>query len=401
MLLLALAVAPGLAICLYFFTRAIYNPEPIRYLLISFFFGMVAIVPAFIIEKGAFYYIPNNVVGIITSSFLVIALVEEFAKFFVVRTYCFSLKTFDEPLDGIIYSVFVSMGFATLENIAYVYTHGFQVAFARMLTSVPAHASFSAIMGYYIGKAKFDVVNRNKLLYTGLFTAILFHGAYDSFIFLSENRWIKRYISEFLLFTGAVFSLYYAFRLSRKLFRLHQVTSRQLFETTPMLTITKASPAEIELIRELSADIWPATYGSILSQEQINYMLEQMYSPHALQTQMDEGHEFIIVYNAGVPIGFASYSEIAPTVFKLHKIYILTLHQGRGMGRTVMEKVIEAVKEKGCTRLQLNVNRQNPAKIFYEKLGFVVIREEDIDIGHGYFMNDYIMEKSLVAPSHS
>jgi RsiW-degrading membrane proteinase PrsW (M82 family)/ribosomal protein S18 acetylase RimI-like enzyme len=395
MLLLALAVAPGLAICLYFFTRAIYNPEPIRFLLFSFFLGMVAIVPAFIIEKAAFYYIPNNVAGILISSFLVIALVEEFAKFLVVRLYCFNLKTFDEPLDGIIYGVFVSMGFATIENIAYVSMHGFQVGFARMLTSVPAHASFSAIMGYYIGNAKFDIVKRQKLLYTGLFTAILFHGAYDTFIFLSENRWIKQYVSEFLLFTGAVISLYTAFRLSRKLFRLHQVTSRQLFETAPMLTITKASPAEIELIRELSTDVWPATYGSILSQEQIDYMLEQMYSPQALEKQMEEGHEFIIVSNAGVPIGFASYSEISPTVFKLHKIYILTLHQGRGMGRTVVEKIIEAVKERGCTKLQLNVNRHNTAKSFYEKLGFVVISEEDIDIGNGYFMNDYIMEKQL------
>lgn len=397
MLLLALAVAPGLAICLYFFTRAIYNPEPVRYLLISFFFGMVAIVPAFIIENAAFTVIPNNVVGILISSFLVIALIEEFGKFLVVRYYCFNLKTFDEPLDGIIYSIFVSMGFATIENIAYVYMHGYSVVFARMLTSIPAHASFSAIMGYYIGKAKFDIRRREKLLYTGLFTAILFHGAYDSFIFLTENRWLKQYISEFLLFTGAVISLYTAFKLSRKLFRQHQMTSRQLFETAPMLSIVKAYPSDVEMIRELSNDIWPATYGSILSQDQINYMLEMMYSPEALKQQMAEGHEFIIVFNVGVPIGFASYSETSPGVYKLHKIYILTLHQGRGMGRFVIEKVIETVKSKGCNRLQLNVNRNNPAKHFYEKLGFYILREEDIDIGNGYFMNDYLMEKSLVS----
>ena len=170
---------------------------------------------------------------------------------------------------------------------------------------------------------------------------------------------------------------------------------KQLFETAPMLTIGKATSEEIELIRELSAEVWPATYSPILSQEQIDYMLGMMYSPSALEQQMKEGHEFIIVYNADVPMGFASYSEIEPGVFKLHKIYILTLHQGRGMGRFVIEKIIEQVREKGCRALQLNVNRQNTAKTFYEKLGFVVIREEDIDIGNGFFMNDYIMEKEL------
>jgi RsiW-degrading membrane proteinase PrsW (M82 family)/ribosomal protein S18 acetylase RimI-like enzyme len=396
MLLIALAVAPGLAICLYFFTRAIYNPEPVRNLLISFFLGMLMIIPAFVIETSAFFFIPKNVVGIILSSFLIIGLIEEFGKFLVVRYYCFTLKTFDEPLDGIIYSVFVSMGFATLENIAYVYQHGYSVVFARMLTSVPAHASFSAIMGYYIGKAKFDVAHREKLLYTGLFTAILFHGAFDSFIFLSENRWMQKYVSELLLFSGAVASLYTAFRLSRKLFRLHQVTSRQLFETAPMLSIAKANAEEIELIRELSAEVWPATYSPILSNDQIDYMLDKMYSPQALEKQMEEGHEFLIVSNAGVPMGFASYSEIEPGIFKLHKIYILTLHQGRGLGRFVIEQIIEMAKAKGCSALQLNVNRQNTAKTFYEKLGFVVIREEDIDIGNGYFMNDYVMEKRIL-----
>jgi RsiW-degrading membrane proteinase PrsW (M82 family)/ribosomal protein S18 acetylase RimI-like enzyme len=395
MLLLALAVAPGLAICLYFFTRAIYNPEPVRYLLMSFLLGMLMIIPAFIIETTSFAFLPKNVAGILVSSFLVIALIEEFGKFLVVRYYSFTRKTFDEPLDGIIYSVFVSMGFATLENIAYVYQHGYSVVFARMLTSVPAHASFAAIMGYYIGKAKFDVVHREKLLYTGLFTAIIYHGTFDSFIFLSENRWLTQYVSEFLLFGGAVASLYTAFRLSRKLFRLHQVTSRQLFETAPMLTIGKASAEEIELIRELSSEVWPETYSPILSQNQIDYMLELMYSPEALEKQMQEGHEFLIVYNAGVPMGFASFSETERGIFKLHKIYILTLHQGRGMGRFVIEKIIEMVKEKGCVALQLNVNRNNSAKMFYEKLGFEVIREEDIDIGSGFFMNDYVMEKRL------
>ena len=101
------------------------------------------------------------------------------------------------------------------------------------------------------------------------------------------------------------------------------------------------------------------------------------------------------MYNAGVPIGFASYSEIEPSVYKLHKIYVLTIHQGRGTGRFIMEHIIADILPKGATALQLNVNRNNNAKRFYEKLGFQVIAEEDIDIGDGYFMNDYIMEKKI------
>lgn len=395
MLLLALAIAPGLAICLYIVLRDRHNIEPVRYLLGSFLLGMVAIVPAYFIETNAGIYIRHNVVSTILSSFIAIALVEELLKFFIVRYYCFTRPSFDEPLDGIVYSVFVSMGFATLENIAYVYQHGYSVVFARMFTSVPAHASFAAIMGYYIGKAKFDKQNRNKLFRKGILMAILFHGSYDSFIFLSDDKWLKQYVSEVLIFTGAVVSLYTAFRLSRKLFRLHRLTSQQLFKDAPMLVIRKAESDDIALIRSLCMDVWPQTYAPILAVEQINYMLDQMYSPEALQKQLDEGQHFLIVYNAAMPVGFASYSETEPGIFKLNKIYILPAHQGRGIGKMVIDYVMAEIRSKGARALQLNVNRHNGAKEFYQKLGFQSIRSEDIDIGNGYFMNDYVMEKQL------
>lgn len=395
MLLLALAIAPGLVICFFIFMRDKHNPEPLRYLLPSFFFGMLLIFPAYLIEKWTGVYLQKNVLATILSSFLSIALVEELLKFLVIRFYCFTRPTFDEPLDGIVYSVFVSMGFATLENMVYVYLHGYSVVFARMFTSVPAHASFAAIMGFYIGKAKFDVRHQRHLLIKGLIIAILFHGSYDSFIFLSENRWLKQYLSEVLIFTGAVISLYTAFRLSRKLFRLHQLTSSQLFTQLPVLTIQKAEAEDIELIRSLCMEVWPQTYASILTAEQIQYMLQQVYSPAALQQQLDEGQTFLIVYNAGIPIGFASYSEVAERVFKLHKIYVLHIHQGRGVGKFIIQYVLDEIVQKGAKALQLNVNRNNSAKAFYEKLGFRVIRTEDIDIGNGYQMNDYVMELSL------
>jgi ribosomal protein S18 acetylase RimI-like enzyme len=142
-------------------------------------------------------------------------------------------------------------------------------------------------------------------------------------------------------------------------------------------------------------EVWPQTYAPILSAEQIDYMLEKMYSVEALQKQMTEGQQFLIVYNAAHPIGFASYSQAASGLYKLNKIYILPTQQGRGIGRKVIQHVIEEILQKGATALQLNVNRDNGAKQFYERLDFTVIRSEDIPIGNGFFMNDYIMEKRL------
>jgi ribosomal protein S18 acetylase RimI-like enzyme len=124
-------------------------------------------------------------------------------------------------------------------------------------------------------------------------------------------------------------------------------------------------------------------------------MLELMYSEASLQKQMSEGHQFIIVYDKDAPVGFASYSEITPTIFKLHKLYILPQHHGGGKGRFVIEHIKKDILTKGAKALQLNVNRNNIAKTFYEKLGFKVIRSEDFDIGNGFYMNDYVMEKKL------
>ena len=161
------------------------------------------------------------------------------------------------------------------------------------------------------------------------------------------------------------------------------------------MTIRKATDADIPLIREMAYKIWPQTYGSILSKEQLDYMLELIYSEKALQQQMDQNHEFILVKDGSEVVGFASYSLVASQVYKLHKIYVLTSQQGKGTGRFIIDELVKNIKAKGATALQLNVNRFNNAKIFYEKLGFAVIREEDIDIGKGYFMNDYVMEKRI------
>lgn len=163
---------------------------------------------------------------------------------------------------------------------------------------------------------------------------------------------------------------------------------------TSALTIRRATPTDIPTIQHLSRVIWPVAYGAILSADQIAYMLELMYSSTSLLKQMEE-HEFILCHDADEPIGFASFSHVGENVFKLHKIYILPERQGKGVGRFMVEHILRAIQEKGGVALDLNVNRHNPARFFYERLGFEIIREEDIDIGQGYWMNDYVMRKRL------
>ncbi len=163
-----------------------------------------------------------------------------------------------------------------------------------------------------------------------------------------------------------------------------------------MLHCRKASTADIPLIRELCLNIWPQTYSHLLSQGQIDYMLDMMYSPASLQKQMEEdGCKFIVVYDDTEAIGFASYNEYKPNIWKLNKIYILPSQQGKGTGRFIINYITGEITPQHAKALQLQVNRENEAKYFYQKLGFTIIETADFDIGGGYFMKDYIMELAL------
>ena len=162
-----------------------------------------------------------------------------------------------------------------------------------------------------------------------------------------------------------------------------------------MFSIENASVNDIPLIRELTYKVWPQTYASIISQDQIDYMLEMMYSPASLEKQMKEGSQFIIVYDEKEPVGFAAYQHLGNDAWKLHKIYVLSSQQGKGTGRFVIDHIINTIKEQGARSLELQVNLNNKAKTFYEKLGFIVADRINLDIGNGYFMNDYIMKKML------
>ena len=162
------------------------------------------------------------------------------------------------------------------------------------------------------------------------------------------------------------------------------------------ITIRNATVNDIDLIRELTFKVWPQTYSSSISKEQIDYMLEMMYSKKSLADQIAEGSKFIIVQDNNKPVGFASYKQVESAIYKLDKIYILKTQQGKGTGKFVIEYILQQIKNEGASSLQLQVNRHNKnAKSFYEKNGFSVIQEADFEIGNGYFMNDYVMEKKI------
>lgn len=156
--------------------------------------------------------------------------------------------------------------------------------------------------------------------------------------------------------------------------------------------IRKATVEDIPIIRQLTFEIWPTTYNHIISQQQIDYMLEMMYSPASLQKQMQEQQcTFIIAEENNTPVAFASYNQTTAQTWKLNKIYILPSQQGKGTGKFILNYIIEEIKKQNAKALQLQVNRNNNAKYFYEKLGFKIIETADFDIGNGYFMNDYVM----------
>lgn len=167
------------------------------------------------------------------------------------------------------------------------------------------------------------------------------------------------------------------------------------------LIIRQATLEDRAFIRSVSERTWPSTYGHIISQEQIDFMLEWMYSDDSLATQMNTGCEFYIasikdsnfdnVYNSDwEDIGFCSVSP-EDGAHKLNKLYVLPAAQGTGAGKALLNKSIEVAKAAGSSSLFLQVNKLNTAYSFYLKYGFIKEAEFKFDIGNGFFMDDYVM----------
>jgi diamine N-acetyltransferase len=162
-----------------------------------------------------------------------------------------------------------------------------------------------------------------------------------------------------------------------------------------MIEVKKVGSESIPVIQNLANITWPVAYGDIISPQQLDYMMELIYSKTSLQKQIQKGQQFIIAYDDDKPVAFAAYAskENEPAIYKLHKLYILPNQQGKGIGRLLINYIIEDIAP--AATIRLNVNRHNKALYFYERLGFKIVAEEDIDIGGDFYMNDYVMELRL------
>lgn len=160
-----------------------------------------------------------------------------------------------------------------------------------------------------------------------------------------------------------------------------------------MITIRPATEQDFPLIRRLADEVFPATYTLLLPEGQVEYMMEMMYSAEALQEQLQSGHRFFLGYVGGEPAGYLSIEQQGDSLFHLHKLYVLPRFQRSGLGRTLFEEAVREVRRRGVlpARIELNVNRENKALGFYERIGMRRDRVVDIKIGEGFEMNDYIM----------
>lgn len=162
------------------------------------------------------------------------------------------------------------------------------------------------------------------------------------------------------------------------------------------IEIRVANEDDIELIRRIAFEVWPVAYNSIISKEQIEYMLAMMYSPESLLNQMqNEGCEFLIIEEDGLAVGFSSSARLAESVFKLHKLYVLSSMHGKGYGRSLLNQVCKRAADRGGVSIELQVNKNNPAFQFYIRNGFTKDLEMVFDIGNGFVMDDFILTKSL------
>lgn len=165
-----------------------------------------------------------------------------------------------------------------------------------------------------------------------------------------------------------------------------------------MNDIRMAGIKDIPIIKRMAEQVFPETYKDIITPEQCEYMMDMMYSEDSLRRQMiKEGHVYQLLSVDGEDAGYVSVQPIDTDVYELQKIYVLPRFQGRQLGRTLFDAAVSLVKHQhpGPCRIFLHVNRYNKARTFYEHLGMSITKQGDYDIGNGYFMNDYIMEKEI------
>jgi len=218
MALILISVLPVVLIVYYIIKRDKYEPEPFKLIAKSFLYGMIAVAPIIIVElilQKMGGRNSNNLSAAFYNGFIVAALTEELFKYFAVMLAVWKNPEFNEKFDGIVYAVAVSLGFALVENIMYVFQNGFGVGVTRMFTAIPGHATFGIIMGYFLGLAKFSK-NPGILKFLAILFPILAHGFYD-FLLMSNEQLLVTIFFPFIIFL---------FFVSFKLMKTHSDNSR-------------------------------------------------------------------------------------------------------------------------------------------------------------------------------
>jgi RsiW-degrading membrane proteinase PrsW (M82 family) len=205
--ILSAGVAPGLALLSYFYLKDEYEPEPVSLVFRTFLYGVLLVFPIMFIQHVL--ETEHLLKSDLLNAFFGSGILEEFFKWFILFYLIYQHVEFDEPFDGIVYGVAVSLGFATVENIFYLVANGIEHAMTRALLPVSSHALFGVIMGFYLGKAKFTKGNKAKWILLSLLLPMLLHGSYD-FILISLENWL------FIIFPFMIFLWWFGLRKVKK-----------------------------------------------------------------------------------------------------------------------------------------------------------------------------------------
>lgn len=231
-LLLTVAVLPGLLICWIVYRADRYEREAIGPLVWCFGLGAAATFPAMQFEQRIIPMvgdIERDPVLTFLMAFGAIAPVEEVVKWLALIGGAFIWHFFDEPFDGIVYAVMVSMGFATVENVCYIDSFGGNTALLRAFTAVPAHLVFAIAVGYYAGLAKFNPADRRHLLFRGLLVGIILHGVYDFLVLQNWTKWLSSIGAVSIYLCLYYFGALFREHLENSPFRPKEDTEAELF----------------------------------------------------------------------------------------------------------------------------------------------------------------------------
>ncbi len=202
--LLIVSLAPVAIIAFYVWFRDKYEREPVRMVIVAMLAGALVVIPVIVVEN-LISFIGQPLYGIgeaAWNAFAVAGFTEELFKYLVLLVLIWKSSEFNDKYDGIVYAVFISLGFAGVENVLYVLQNGFQTGLLRAFTAVPAHAIFGITMGFYFGMARFYPKRQKELRSKALWVPVLLHGIYD-FILMTGIEWLWG------VFIGFLFYLYF------------------------------------------------------------------------------------------------------------------------------------------------------------------------------------------------